>query len=248
MLSLSSSSPYLPPDWEIAHRCGGLDAPENSVEAVRLAAEHGARWVELDISFSKDGVAVAFHDSRMERLTGLTGDITSFPYSQLAGEDLALKHNSSTQGPVAIPRVEQVLEEAARHGLKVILDLKTWSCPGQTVELVLQLYRDFPWLETRGMVTTFHPHLAFLLRRRRPTIVTAVSVDRRWPQLVELGLWRLLGFSAVLASKELVTEQLRDFWLERGVRLMAWTVNDEQEKRSMKEMRIQILTDTVTVT
>ena len=238
----------LPPDWEIAHRCGGLDAPENSVEAVRLAAEHGARWVELDISFSKDGVAVAFHDSRMERLTGLTGDITSFPYSQLAGEDLALKHNSSTQGPVAIPRVEQVLEEAARHGLKVILDLKTWSCPGQTVELVLQLYRDFPWLETRGMVTTFYPHLTYLLRRRQPTIVTAVSVHRRWPQVLELGLWRLLGFSAVLASKELVTEQLRDFWQEREVRLMAWTVNDEQEKRSMKEMRIQILTDTVTVT
>ena len=238
----------LPPDWEIAHRCGGLDAPENSVEAVRLAAEHGAKWVELDISFSKDGVAVAFHDSSMERLTSLTGDITSFPYSQLAGEDLALKHNSSTPGPVAIPRVEQVLEEAARHGLKVILDLKTWRSPGQTVELVLQLYRDFPWLETRGMVTTFYPHLTYLLRRRQPTIVTAVSVHRRWPQVLELGLWRLLGFSAVLASKELVTEQLRDFWQERQVRLMAWTVNDEQEKRSMKEMRIQILTDTVTVT
>ena len=53
----------------IAHRAAGLDAPENSLEALRLCARNGARCVEFDISFTSDGHAVVFHDDTVDRLT-----------------------------------------------------------------------------------------------------------------------------------------------------------------------------------
>ena len=53
----------------IAHRAAGLDAPENSLEALRLCARNGARCVEFDISFTAEGHAVVFHDDTVDRLT-----------------------------------------------------------------------------------------------------------------------------------------------------------------------------------
>jgi glycerophosphoryl diester phosphodiesterase len=37
----------------------GLDAPENTLSAARLAKKNGANFVHFDVTFSADGVAVA---------------------------------------------------------------------------------------------------------------------------------------------------------------------------------------------
>ncbi len=47
----------------IAHRGASAAAPENTVEAFRMAAELGADWVELDARLSGDGVVVVHHDA-----------------------------------------------------------------------------------------------------------------------------------------------------------------------------------------
>ena len=88
--------------WEVAHRAACLDAPENSLEAVRsvknhwtkqdleplipkfrLAAANGAKWVEFDVSFTSDGTAVAFHDDTVDRITDGEGAVTSLTFSQV---------------------------------------------------------------------------------------------------------------------------------------------------------------------
>ena len=88
--------------WEVAHRAACLDAPENSLEAVRsvknylqnmtldlavnirLAAANGAKWVEFDVSFTSDGTAVAFHDDTVDRITDGEGAVTSLTFSQVS--------------------------------------------------------------------------------------------------------------------------------------------------------------------
>ncbi len=47
----------------IAHRGASADAPENSLEAFRLARQLGADGVELDVHASVDGVPVVHHDA-----------------------------------------------------------------------------------------------------------------------------------------------------------------------------------------
>ena len=47
----------------IAHRGASAAAPENTVEAFRLAGELGADWVELDARLGGDGVVVVHHDA-----------------------------------------------------------------------------------------------------------------------------------------------------------------------------------------
>ena len=66
--------PFNLSDFAYAHR--GLwsaeHAPENSLEAFLLAAEHGL-GIEFDVRPSADGNPIIFHDMTLDRMTGKTG-------------------------------------------------------------------------------------------------------------------------------------------------------------------------------
>jgi len=173
-------SPNSPDDsevcWEVAHRAACLDAPENSLEAVRLAATNGAKWVEFDVSFTSDGTAVAFHDDTVDRITDGHGPVTSLTFSQLSRLDLAPKHPlSANYKGVRIPKVKDFVAECLRLNMKVIIDLKSWESPEETVTLVTSLYSQMPALRTNALVTSFFPQLLYKLRSTDPDIVCSLS-------------------------------------------------------------------------
>jgi glycerophosphoryl diester phosphodiesterase len=53
-------------DWpaNFAHRGASARAPENTLEAFRLAVEAGAGGLELDVNVTRDGEIVVIHDRR----------------------------------------------------------------------------------------------------------------------------------------------------------------------------------------
>jgi glycerophosphoryl diester phosphodiesterase len=60
------------PLW-IAHRGAGKLAPENTLAAFRLGAQHGYRAFECDVKLSADGVPFLLHDATLERTTSGQG-------------------------------------------------------------------------------------------------------------------------------------------------------------------------------
>lgn len=54
----------------IAHRGANQEAPENSLDAFRIAVELGADGIELDIQLTADGVPVVLHDPAMPVTAG----------------------------------------------------------------------------------------------------------------------------------------------------------------------------------
>jgi len=57
----------------MAHRGGVIapNAPECSLAAIRLAAAHGYRMVEIDAQETKDGEPVVYHDGTLTRSCGI---------------------------------------------------------------------------------------------------------------------------------------------------------------------------------
>ncbi|MFO7603174.1 MAG: glycerophosphodiester phosphodiesterase family protein, partial [Gammaproteobacteria bacterium] len=68
----------------VAHRGYAARYPENTEVALTAAVRAGARYVEIDVQLTADGVAVLFHDRSLERLCGRAGAI-----HQLQSEALA---------------------------------------------------------------------------------------------------------------------------------------------------------------
>jgi glycerophosphoryl diester phosphodiesterase len=95
--------PFLdhPRPLAFAHRGGSLEAEENTPAAFAHAAGLGFRYIETDVHASSDGVAVVFHDSTLERMTGERGRIGDRTFSELA--------RMRTRGGEPIARLEDVL-------------------------------------------------------------------------------------------------------------------------------------------
>ncbi len=53
----------------VAHRGDWRNAPENSVSAIKKAADMGADMVEIDIQRTKDSVFILMHDGSIDRMT-----------------------------------------------------------------------------------------------------------------------------------------------------------------------------------
>ena len=113
-----------------------------------MAAKNGAKRIEFDVSVSSDLTAVAFHDDTLDRVTMASGQVNSLTYTQLTKLDLAPKHPlSASFNNAKIPSVEQFVAECLSLNLKMIIDLKTWNLPDDTVSLILSLHTKFPTLK-----------------------------------------------------------------------------------------------------
>ena len=263
----------------VAHRGACLDAPENSVEAVREAKARGATWVEFDVSFTSDGVGVVFHDDTVDRITTASGPVSSFSLAQLSSLNLATKFNQPDRfSSVRIATVEEFVAECMRLNIKMIIDLKTYTQPKETIALLTSLYGKHPTLKQNSIVTSFFPNLLYSLRSSHPDVVAAISTrpgfvscqswegtrasikprftgvkqllargaDLVFEPLLDSIIWWMVGLSAVLVHRAVITRSYVDTWRQRGVTVMAWTVNCPTEKKFYRNaIKIPVLSDTM---
>jgi len=103
-----------------AHRGGALEAAENSIEAFAYAINLGYRYIETDVQLTADGVVVIFHDDVLDRVTGLSGQVSDHTWAEL--------EETKVHGTGAIPRLADVLY--AWPELRLNIDAKTDEVAG----------------------------------------------------------------------------------------------------------------------
>ncbi len=70
-----------------AHRGGVGEAPENTLAAFDLAVALGYGYLETDARITRDGVLIAFHDDRLDRVTDRTGAIAELSLKEVEAAD-----------------------------------------------------------------------------------------------------------------------------------------------------------------
>ena len=136
------------------------NAPENSMEAFRLALEHGLAS-EFDVHRIADGNLVVFHDDDLKRMTGAPGriadyDIESLSKLRLAGTD------------EQIPSFDEVLDLYEKSGLKLLIELKVDK--GNHKELAAAVADRLSRYEGSFAVQSFDPRAVREFRKKMPGI------------------------------------------------------------------------------
>ena len=112
-----------------AHRGVATEAPENTMTAYRLAVLQGYDVIELDPSFTKDGVCVLFHDKTLAR-TCRTDDggsvspdrlLSDTAFADLLTLDVGLSHSLKYRGE-RVPTLADTLAFAKEQGILIKLD------------------------------------------------------------------------------------------------------------------------------
>lgn len=142
-----------------AHRGGWNFAPENTLEAYEAAMAYGVDSLEVDVRKTKDGVLVAFHDTRVDRTTGQTGLVADFTLAELKAMR-AGNHAPWIGTPYEDTRIvtfEEVLRLAAKAGVGIEVDNKL----GDTNDMAMQgqLVDEYGLIE-QSFFGSNAPHIA----------------------------------------------------------------------------------------
>src|SRR5829696_1219381 len=113
----------------LAHRGASALAPENTLEAFRMAVEAGAGGLELDVHLTRDGYVVVIHDPTLDRTTGGTGAVAVMTLDELSETDAGYNFSPDHENTfpyrglgLRIPTLAEVLREVP--GVAVNIDMK----------------------------------------------------------------------------------------------------------------------------
>lgn len=148
------------------HRGASGYAPENTLEAFRLAMEMGADGFELDVHMSRDGALVVIHDESVDRTTDGTGLVRDLTLAQLKTLDASC--GMEAYKGARIPTLDEVFDliRDTRHIVNVEVKTDEWFYP-QIEEKCLALAKE-KGVEDRILYSSFNHYTLLKLRQLKP--------------------------------------------------------------------------------
>lgn len=234
--------PY--PLW-IAHRGAGTLAPENTMAAFRLGAQHGYRCFECDVKLSADGVPFLMHDASLERTTNGRGVGGDLPWSALSQLDAGDWHSRAFAGET-LPTLAALARWLRRNGHTLDLEIK--PTPGHEEAtgraVALQVRELWAGAAVPPLLSSFRPDALRAARDAAPELPRALLLDELWPGWD--GVARSLDCVAVITNHALMDAALIGRLHGEGRRALCYTVNESADADRLLDLGIDgIVTDAV---
>ena len=115
----------------LAHRGGGVLAPENTLVAIKCGMAHGFTAVEFDVMLSKDGISVLMHDSEFGRTIRGHGYVSETLAADLQKMDAGSWFDSGFKGE-PVPLYSDVVTFCRQNGIWMNVEIK--PAPGTEEE------------------------------------------------------------------------------------------------------------------
>ncbi len=122
--------------FTISHRGYSAEAPENTMPAFRLSAEKGFKYIETDVRFTSDGVAVLSHDNEINRTARYkdgseiyeTINISDTTYKELLNYDFGVWFDEIYAG-TSITRFDEFIDFCKKENITPVIELKHTGIP-----------------------------------------------------------------------------------------------------------------------
>ncbi|WP_138756189.1 glycerophosphodiester phosphodiesterase [Paenibacillus sinopodophylli] len=264
-LIVSASNPNTPEGFLIiAHRGASGHEPENTMAAFEEAERLGSDFIEFDVQFSKDKELVVIHDDTVDRTTDHQGDVDDYTLDELERMDAPAGNGESQAEKEKIVSLEEVLDRFAGK-MAMLIEIKdSKRYPGieeQVAEVVNEYERR---LDTSGfagqramtggmerknsagiIIQSYDFESTRLMHNLLPNVPIAALIHEDKHPLTDATLDALVSFSAYIHyPKELLDEQIVERIHERGRKVIAWTIQNDEDMVKMKKLGVDgVITD-----
>ena len=215
----------------IAHRCGGVLAPENSLAGLAAAARIGCRGVEFDTMLSADGVPVVMHDETVDRTTDGRGMVAALTVAELRRLHL---------GGEPVPLLVDALAHCAKRGLWANVELKPPAGGEAELGRVAGQILAARW-NGHGVVSSFSTEALVAARHLAPELNYALLVEGLpvdWRERV-----RRVHATAVHAAASRMTDAALVAVQADGLMLACYTVNRRADAERLLARGVAVFTD-----
>jgi glycerophosphoryl diester phosphodiesterase len=237
------------PDWPyprwIAHRGAGKLAPENTLAAFRLGAQHGYRAFECDVKLSADGVPFLLHDDALDTTTTGSGTAGALPWAALSQLDAGRWHSRQFAGEPLPTLAGLAAFVQANHAL---LNIEIKPTPGQELRTgrIVAEHAAALWAgqAVPPLLSSFRPESLQGALQAAAQLPRALLLETLWPGWADAA--RQLGCVAIVTDHRLMDAALRAQVQASGWRALCYTVNDAADAQRLLALGIDgLITDAV---
>lgn len=206
-----------------AHRGASAYAPENTMEAFKLAVEMNTDGIETDVHMTKDGVLVLMHDEKVDRTTNGTGYIKDYTYDELY--QLNANYNKEGYDFCHVPTLEELLKLAKETGTLLNIEVKTDAIWYDNIEQkILDLVKTYD-LEDKVIYSSFNHYSLKKLKALKP--------DAKIGLLYMEGLYKIWNYAVEFGADALhpvypacFLDNYVQNCHENNIMVNSWTVNN----------------------
>lgn len=221
-----------------AHRGFAPDGAENSMAAFERAVALGYRYLETDVRVTADGVALAFHDATLDRVTDRRGRISQLRWAEVRRARIA--------GREPIPVLAEVL--SAWPQVCVNVDVKHEGAIGPTIDAIRRtgaLERvcvgAFSTARVIALRQLLGPQLCTSLGPREAIALRMAAAIGRAPRA---ALGQCVQVPARIGRVQLLDTRFLDTAHTLGLPVHAWTVNTRAEMEWLLDLGVDgLMTD-----
>jgi glycerophosphoryl diester phosphodiesterase len=247
LLPLGTSIAGGPAALVAAHRGGAALWPENSLLAFRSALALGVDALEFDLHLTADGEVVVLHDPTLDRTSTGNGSVRDLKLANLA--DIRLKTREGAVTGERVPTFAQVLDLVAPTSAEILPEIKVDANRQRydgIEEKVLALIRARS-LMARTTIQAFQVETIRRVRELEPKARTMLLVARgdverdRARPAEAVRRARELGATDLGMNHRLLDADVMSAARAAGIRVSAWTVNEEADIRRMIDLGVDVV-------
>ncbi len=219
----------------IAHRGFSCQAPENTVPAIKKAAEYGYDTVEIDVRQTADGVWVVSHDADINKMTDKRGKISSYTYYDLITADIDNGANHKLYEGTKIATLDEILKVCLVQKLKPMIEIKDYTDDG--LDELLGIIDKNGFTQSCSVIS-FDREVLAKVRGKNPEIKLYALVSKLNKKNLQKCLDDLTVGVSFNGHQKINSEKKIKKLLDAGIPLACWTVDDAETMQKYYKMGV----------
>ncbi len=222
-----------------AHRGASAYAPENTLEAFKLAAEMHSDGVELDVHLNANGEIVVLHDETIDRTSNGSGVVGNMGLQELKQLDFGVLFE--TFHDVKIPTLEEVYELLKETSLTVNVELKTNQNEYPGIEQKCIQLAERMGMTERVLYSSFNFESLKRVKQHNPALPVALLYSKDEDETVievakQMGAQALHPYFGLLRDEQDVQQMHK-----AGLLVHPWTVDRKHDMQRMIKLGVDAL-------
>ena len=215
-----------------AHRGASAYAPENTMEAFRLAIDMKADGIEIDVHLSKDGHIVVIHDEKIDRTSNGQGKVTDYTLEELKNFDFGYKFYRQKRMGVRIPTLDELYELYSTTDLTINVEIK--SADPAIIEPLHATAVKYGMVDKIYYSSFNHEQLMRMKRVYADAKVAPLygfNMPYAWEYAKTLGVFAMHPHFDQLSLYDEYVDKCHEY----GVRVNPWTIDDPEVAKALAE-------------